>query len=67
MAYKVLAVDDEEPILELISHHLAKEGFDVISVKTGKDAIKKCLDEYPDLVLLDLILPDILGLMWQRS
>jgi len=62
MAYKVLAVDDEEPILELISHHLAKEGFDVISVKTGKDAIKKCLDEYPDLVLLDLILPDIHGL-----
>jgi len=62
MPYKILAVDDEEPILELISYHLSKEGFKVIPAKTGNEAIKRCFEEYPDLVLLDLLLPDINGL-----
>lgn len=62
MQRKILVVDDEEPILELVKHHLEKEGFRVIPVKTGEEAIEKATSNSPDVIILDLMLPGIQGL-----
>lgn len=62
MQRKILVVDDEEPILELVKHHLEKEGFRVILAKTGEEAIEKATSDSPDLIVLDLMLPGIQGL-----
>lgn len=62
MQRKILVVDDEEPILELVKHHLEKEGFRVIFAKTGEEAIEKATSDSPDLIVLDLMLPGIQGL-----
>ncbi|MEW6664860.1 MAG: response regulator [Thermodesulfobacteriota bacterium] len=59
---KVLVVEDEEDILELLRFNLAKEGFSVSCAVTGEEALKKARLEIPDLVLLDLLLPGIDGL-----
>lgn len=57
----ILAVDDEPDILELIRFHLAAAGHRVITAQTGRDALEKVGSTKPDLVLLDLMLPDIDG------
>jgi two-component system phosphate regulon response regulator PhoB len=59
---KILAVDDEEDILELIRYNLTREGYDVICVETGEDCLKQARQKQPDLILLDLMLPGIDGL-----
>jgi two-component system phosphate regulon response regulator PhoB len=59
---RILVVDDEEDILELVRYNLAREGFQVTSVTTGEEALKKAKSDSPDLVVLDLMLPVIDGL-----
>jgi two-component system alkaline phosphatase synthesis response regulator PhoP len=59
---KILAVDDEEDILELLRFNLTKEGFAVVCAASGEDALKFARAEKPDLILLDLLLPGIDGL-----
>jgi len=59
---KILVVEDEEDILELIRFNLGKEGYDALGVATGEAALKAARDAKPDLVLLDLMLPGIDGL-----
>jgi len=59
---KILIVDDEEDILELLRYNLAREGYVIISAMSGEDAIKKAVADSPDLILLDLMLPGIDGL-----
>ncbi len=59
---KILVVDDEEHILELIKFNLMKEGYRVITADNGKDALNMAIQEYPDLILLDLMLPGLDGL-----
>ncbi|MBN2431227.1 MAG: response regulator transcription factor [Acidobacteria bacterium] len=59
---KILAVDDEEDILELIQYNLTKEGYQVVPVTTGEEALKKARSQSPDLILLDLMLPGLDGL-----
>ncbi len=59
---KILAVDDEEDILELVSYNLAKNGYQVTAVPTGEEAIRKARAEAPDMILLDLMLPGADGL-----
>ncbi|MGE5842044.1 MAG: response regulator, partial [Deltaproteobacteria bacterium] len=59
---KILAVDDEEDILELLRFNLTKEGFAVICAPSGEDALKAALSQRPDLILLDLLLPGMDGL-----
>ena len=59
---RILVVDDEEDILELVRYNLAKEGYRVTSALTGEDALKKALSETFDLIVLDLMLPGIDGL-----
>ncbi|MFH1862067.1 MAG: response regulator [bacterium] len=59
---KILVVDDEEDILELIKYSLIKEGFQAICVATGEDALRAARSQLPDLIILDLMLPGIGGL-----
>lgn len=59
---KILVVDDENHIVELIKFNLEANGYEVISAFNGKEAIEKVSDEKPDLVILDLMLPKIDGI-----
>lgn len=58
----VLVVDDEEDILELVKYNLEKEGFNVVCVATGEDALAATRMKMPDLLVLDLMLPGVDGL-----
>lgn len=60
---KILVVDDDRNINELLRLYLEKEGYSVASTYDGADAIKKFEDHKPDLVLLDVMLPGMDG--WQ--
>ena len=62
MAKKILVVDDEAPILELVRFNLEKEGFSVITASDGEDGLRRARSEAPDLVILDLMLPGIDGI-----
>ncbi|MCP3923640.1 MAG: response regulator [Desulfobacterales bacterium] len=57
----ILAVDDEEDILELIQFNLNREGYKVSCAISGEDALRKVSTKNPDLILLDLMLPDLDG------
>jgi two-component system phosphate regulon response regulator PhoB len=59
---KILVVDDEKDILELVSHNLSAHGFSVSGVTTGEEALNTVKYAPPDLVVLDLMLPGIDGL-----
>jgi len=59
---RILVVDDEEDLLELIRYNLVKEGYRVTCVATGEEAIGAARSDLPDLVLLDLLLPRVDGL-----
>ena len=59
---KILIVEDEEDIQELLRFNLAKEGYQVTAVGTGEDGVKSAQDETPDVILLDLMLPKMDGL-----
>ena len=58
---KILIVDDDENIAELISLYLTKECFDTMMVHDGEDALTAFDSYHPNLVLLDLMLPGIDG------
>ena len=59
---KILIVDDENDIIELLSYNLLKEGFDVSSASNGEEALKKIRNETFDLAVLDLMLPGLQGM-----
>jgi len=59
---RILVVDDEEDILELVSYNLSREGYAVSRVSTGEDALKAVRTAPPDLIVLDLMLPGMDGL-----
>jgi two-component system alkaline phosphatase synthesis response regulator PhoP len=59
---KILVVDDEEHIVELIKFNLEKNGYKVVTAFNGNDALKLAKDEKPDLIVLDLMLPGIDGI-----
>jgi DNA-binding response OmpR family regulator len=58
---KILIIDDEKPINDLIRSYLAKEGFIPLSAFNGKEALELIKMEKPDLIILDIMLPDIEG------
>jgi two-component system phosphate regulon response regulator PhoB len=64
---RILVVDDEEDILELVSYNLMREGFRVRCVETGEKAITAARAEPPDLMVLDLMLPGLSGLEVTRE
>ena len=59
---KILAVDDESSILDLLKFNIEKEGFTFVSASDGEEGLQKVISETPDLVLLDVMLPKIDGL-----
>ena len=59
---KILVVDDEEDILELVRYNLEREGFRVTCAESGEKAMARTRQEAPDLIVLDLMLPGIDGL-----
>jgi len=59
---KILVVDDEPDALELIGFNLKNAGYDVITAEDGAAAVKKARSQKPDLILLDLMIPEIDGL-----
>ncbi len=63
---KILVVDDEEDLLELLQYDLTREGFRVICASTGEEALALAGSEIPDLILLDLMLPGLDGLQVTR-
>jgi two-component system, OmpR family, alkaline phosphatase synthesis response regulator PhoP len=58
----VLVVDDEQEILELVQYNLAKDGYAVVCVGTGEDALTATRTKMPDIIILDLMLPGVDGL-----
>lgn len=56
--YKVLVVDDEEDILELLQYNLKKEGFEVKTALDGKKGVEIAKSFLPDLILLDIMMPN---------
>ena len=58
---KILIVDDEEHILELLKFNVKNAGYDVITANNGIEAVKLVKSEKPALVLLDLMLPGMDG------
>ncbi|MDD5692759.1 MAG: response regulator transcription factor [Candidatus Omnitrophica bacterium] len=62
MREKILIVEDEKDIIKMLDYNLKKEGFKVIDARDGEDALDLAVREFPDLILLDLMLPGIDGL-----
>lgn len=61
MVQKVLVVDDEADIVELLSYNLQLDGFEVVSAANGMEALNKARQHLPELIILDLMLPDMDG------
>ena len=61
--YKILIVDDDENICELLRLYLEKDGFKTITAVDGEQAVESALKQNPDLILLDIMLPGLDG--WQ--
>ena len=57
-----MIVDDEQPIIDVLMYNLKKEGYNIIEANDGITAVNKALDEKPDLMLLDIMLPKLDGL-----
>lgn len=64
---KILVVDDEKPISDIIKFNLTKEGYDVHTAYDGEEALKQVEEVSPDLIILDLMLPKIDGLEVARE
>ncbi len=62
MTQKILVVDDEPHIIELVKYNLAQEGYTVLTAHEGAEAVTKVRQERPDLVILDIMLPYVDGL-----
>lgn len=61
MRSTILSVDDERDVTELVHFHLTKAGYNVITAASGREALDRVYQHSPDLILLDLMLPDIDG------
>lgn len=59
---KILIVDDEKPISDIIKFNMTREGYEVVTAFDGREALSMFVAELPDIVILDLMLPEIDGL-----
>ncbi len=64
---KILVVDDEKNILKLYEAELSDEGYNVVTASSGKEAIEVFQRENPDLVTLDILMPDMDGIQVLRQ
>jgi len=66
MAKTVMVVDDEERLVRLVSTYLEQEGFRVVSARNGREALFTARREKPDLIVLDVMMPEMDGLEFLR-
>ena len=66
MKKRILLVDDEPDIVAMLKFRLEKEGYEVITASSGEDCLKEAEEKYPDVILLDVLLPGISGLEVSR-
>ncbi|WP_203294653.1 response regulator transcription factor [Luteirhabdus pelagi] len=59
---RILLVDDEPDILEIVGYNLSTEGYDVITAENGSEAIKKARKHTPHLIILDVMMPEMDGI-----
>ncbi len=59
---KILLVDDEPDILEIVGYNLSTEGYQVITAENGKEGVEKAKKELPHLIILDVMMPEIDGI-----
>lgn len=62
MAKKILIVEDEKPLVDAIQEALVREGFEVSVATNGSEALKVLKNQIPDLILLDIVMPDVDGI-----
>ena len=60
--FKILLVDDEEDLLELLQYALTRAGYDVVTALDGVAGLKKAREERPDLIVLDIMMPRMDGI-----
>jgi DNA-binding response OmpR family regulator len=61
MGAKILVADDEQNIIKLLRLYLREEGYDIVAARDGREALEKFHSEDPDLILLDLMMPELGG------
>ena len=66
-AQKILIVEDEQPIREMIAFHLSRAGYETLEAKDCREARELLADQRPDLALIDWMLPDMSGLELTRN
>lgn len=59
---KILLVDDEPDILEIVGYNLSNEGYQIITAENGNEALKKAKKELPQLIILDVMMPEMDGI-----
>ncbi|MDA8105291.1 MAG: response regulator [Nitrospiraceae bacterium] len=64
---KILIVDDDQNILRLYKEELEEDGYDIVTASNGREAMEQFEKEAPDLVTLDILLPDIDGIKLLRQ
>lgn len=67
MDRKILIVDDEKNIVDIIAFNLKKEGYTVTTAADGEEGVQKAMEENPDLILLDIMMPKMDGLEMCRK
>lgn len=64
---KILIIEDERSLIEILSYNLANEGFEVLTASDGTDGLRRAQNALPDLIVLDLMLPGLDGLQICRQ
>lgn len=59
---KILLVDDEQDILEIVGYNLTQEGYQIVTANNGKEAIAKAKKELPQLIIMDVMMPEMDGI-----
>ena len=59
---KILLVDDEQDILEIVGYNLSQEGYQIVTAKNGKEAVAKAKKELPQLIIMDVMMPEMDGM-----
>ncbi len=59
---KILLVDDEQDILEILGYNLSQEGYQIVTAFNGKEAIAKAKKEHPQLIIMDVMMPEMDGM-----
>lgn len=59
---KILLVDDEQDILEIVGYNLEQEGYQIITASNGKEAVSKAKKETPHLIIMDVMMPEMDGM-----